>query len=95
MDEEIGYARAMQDRPEKAGPISPLGYSLPVLLQLRQIDLLKELMRVTASVFSGKLPPPIRPEPRPQTAEERIRDELETLNVKNAVDLILGVASQG
>lgn len=93
MDEEIGRARAMQPRSEVTAPISPLGYSLPVLLQLRIIDLLKELMRVIPGSLTGKLPARMPPEPRPQTAEERIRDELETLNVLNAVDVLLGRAS--
>lgn len=93
MDEEIGRARAMQPRPETRGPISPAGYSLPVLLQLRVIDLLKEVMRVIPASFSGKMPPPFPPEPRPQTAEERIRDEIETLNLNSAIDLLLGRAT--
>jgi len=90
MDEEIGRARAEMPRPDLGQPPTPLGYSLPVLLMLRQIDLTKELLRVIPASFSRKLPPPMPPEPRPQTAEERIRDEIETLNLHSAVSKLLG-----
>ncbi|WP_068059402.1 hypothetical protein [Nocardia xishanensis] len=85
MNEDIGRIRAEQPLPEKIPPPTPLGYSLPVLLQLRQIDLTKELLRALPAVFGGKLPPPFPPEPRPQTAEQRIRDEQETNNVLDAL----------
>lgn len=58
---------------------------MSILLQLRQIDLMKEQMRAYAAGLSGKLPPPMQPEPRPMTAEMRIRDEQETKNVYDAL----------
>lgn len=86
----IGAERAKHPLPDEYPPPTPLGYSLPVLLMLRQIDLLKELMRVIPASFSGKLPPPMPPEPRPQTAEQRIREQIENEQLHAAVDLILG-----
>lgn len=85
MDEEIGRERAAKPLSKDRAKLSPYGYSLPILLQLRQIDLLKELMRVIPASFSGKMPPPFPPEPRPQTAEQRIRDEMDTENVRDAL----------
>lgn len=85
MNPEIGAERAKQPLPDEFPPPTPYGYSLSILLQLRQIDLLKELMRVIPASFSGKLPPPMQPEPRPMTAEMRIRDEQETKNVYDAL----------
>ncbi|MBF6358204.1 hypothetical protein IU449_27280 [Nocardia higoensis] len=81
MDEDLGRERAKQPLSDKAEPPTPLGYTLEVLLLLRIIDLLKEQMRAYAAGLGGKLPPPFPPEPRPMTAEQRIRDELETRNV--------------
>ncbi|WP_280357070.1 hypothetical protein [Nocardia otitidiscaviarum] len=85
MDEDLGRERAKHPLPEEHPPLSPEGYSLEVLLLLRQIDLLKELMRVIPASFSGKLPPPFPPEPRPQTAEMRFRDQQDTRNVLEAL----------
>jgi hypothetical protein len=85
MNEEIGRQLAEQPQSNKWEPPTPLGYSLPVLLQLRQIDLTKEVLRVLPAIFGGKLPPPIPPEPRPQTAAQRIRDAIETRNVLDAL----------
>ncbi|WP_157115047.1 hypothetical protein [Nocardia niwae] len=92
MNPEIGWERAQQKRPEpgELPPPTPKGYSLEVLLMLKLIDYVKELIRVMPAVFSGKLPPPIKPEPRPMTAEDLFRDLQETQNVHEAVDNILG-----
>lgn len=78
--------RAQQPLPDTFPPPTPLGYSLEVLLLLRQIDLMKEQMRAFAAGLGGKLPPPIPPEPRPMTAEQRIRDAQETQNVYAALE---------
>jgi hypothetical protein len=85
MDEEIGRQRAAQPEPKTRAPLSPQGYSLQILLQLKVIDLLKELMRVIPASFSGKMPPPFPPEPRPVTAEQLIRDAMETANVHDVL----------
>ncbi|MFD3594268.1 hypothetical protein ACFWU5_16190 [Nocardia sp. NPDC058640] len=84
-DEHIGFQRAQQPEPAEKQPLSFVGYSLPVLLQLRQIDLLKEVLRVLPAVFSGKLPPPMPAEPRPQTAEQRAREKLDQISVRDAL----------
>ncbi|MGW5520002.1 hypothetical protein [Nocardia africana] len=86
MDEEIGWERAQQPQPD--GPIeppTPHGYTLTHYLLLRSIDLQKELLRMLPAVFGGKLGPPLPPEPRPQTAEQRFRDRIETLAVYDAL----------
>ncbi|WP_280412535.1 hypothetical protein [Nocardia asiatica] len=95
MDPVIGWERAQQPRPENAEIQAPTpeGYSLEVLLQLRLIDYVKELIRVMPAIFGGRLPPPMRPEPRPMTAEDRIREELETQQVYDAVNALLGIKS--
>ncbi|MFE5290331.1 hypothetical protein ACFRAQ_35725 [Nocardia sp. NPDC056611] len=90
MDEELAWQRIQAEGPEhgdqyKIPPLSPRGYSLEVLLALKQIDLLKELMRVIPASFSGKLPPPFPPEPRPQTAYQRMRDRMDQIEVHNAL----------
>ncbi len=81
MDEEIGWERAQKPLSKTSAPLTPQGYSTPILLQLKIIDLLKELMRVIPASFSGKMPPPFPPEPRPETAEQRFRDRIETNEV--------------
>lgn len=92
MDEELAWQRIQADDaaggpgPQEIPPISPRGYSLEVLLALKQIDLLKELMRVIPASFSGKLPPPFPPEPRPQTAYQRLRDRMDQIDVRNALN---------
>ncbi|WP_043654334.1 hypothetical protein [Nocardia thailandica] len=91
MDEEIGYERAQQPLPETRERIAPQGYSMSILLQLRQIDLLKELMRLLPAVFGGKLPPPFPPEPRPQTAEQYFREVIEKIELTDAVNALLGI----
>ena len=86
MDEEIGWERAQQPRPD--GPVeppTPHGYTLTHYLLLRSIDLQKELLRVLPAVFGGKLPPPLPPEPRPETAEQRIRKKLEVFETYEAI----------
>ncbi|MFE2994079.1 hypothetical protein ACFXG4_03555 [Nocardia sp. NPDC059246] len=90
MDDELAWQRiqvddAEGDEPQEIPPISPRGYSLEVLLALKQIDLLKELMRVIPASFSGKLPPPFPPEPRPQTAYQRLRNRMDQIEVHNAL----------
>lgn len=91
MDEELAWQRIQADNAagdsdqRESSPISPRGYSLEVLLALKQIDLLKELMRVIPASFSGKLPPPFPPEPRPQTAYQRMRDRMDQIEVHNAL----------
>ena len=86
MNPEIGWERAQKPRTEvELGPPTPQGYSLSVLLQLRIIDLLKEQMRAYAAGLGGKLPPPMKPEPRPMTAEDIFRDRIETANVYEAL----------
>ncbi|MEV4127155.1 hypothetical protein [Nocardia sp. NPDC049707] len=86
MDPEIGWERAQKPRPDEvAGPPTPQGYSLSILLQLRMIDILKEQMRAYAAGLSGKLPPPFKPEPRPMTMEDIFRDRIETANVYEAL----------
>ncbi|WP_280465239.1 hypothetical protein [Nocardia brasiliensis] len=90
MNPEIGAQLAKQKRPEKFDPPTPQGYTLPILLQLKMIDLVKELMRLIPAVFSGKVPPPMKPEPRPMTAADLIRERAETEAVYEALDLILG-----
>lgn len=88
MNPEIGAERAKQpavDPGELPAP-TPLGYSFETLLMLRLIDLTKELLRVIPASFSGKLPPAMPPEPRPQTAEQRIRDAQATANVHSALE---------
>ncbi|MFE7745376.1 hypothetical protein [Nocardia sp. NPDC057455] len=95
MDPIIGWERAQHPRPESEefpAP-TPEGYSLEVLLQLRLIDYIKELIRIMPAVFGGKLPPPMRPEPRPMTAEDRAREQLETQQVNDAVNALLGIKS--
>ncbi|MFD6400825.1 hypothetical protein [Nocardia sp. NPDC060249] len=89
MDEEVGWARAQKERPEKPEPLAPQGYSLEVLTMIRQNDLLKEVLRVLPAVFGGKLPPPFPPEPRPQTAEQRFRDAIEKIELTDAVNALL------
>ncbi len=93
MDEEIGWARAQRKLPDKPEPISPQGYSLEVLTLVRTNELIKELLRVLPAVFGGKLPPPFPPEPRPQSAEQRFRDAIEKIELTDAVNAILGDAS--
>lgn len=89
MDPEVGRWRAEQPVSDEAPPPpTPLGYSFPVLLQLKQIDLLKEVLRVLPAVFGGKLAPPYPREPRPVTAEQLIREERETQNVLSALDML-------
>ena len=90
MDEELAWHRIQVDDSEAAErqeipPISPRGYSLEVLLALKQIDLLKELMRVIPASFSGKLPPPFPPEPRPKTAYQRLRERMDQIEVAAAL----------
>jgi hypothetical protein len=85
MDEQIGWERAQRPVSETKTPVSPQGYSLGILLQLKVIDLMKELLRIIPASFSGTLPPPFPPEPRPQTAEQRFRDAIDTHNVNEAL----------
>ncbi len=84
-DERIGFERAQQPLSDDRQPLSFVGYSLPVLLQLRQIDLTKELMRVIPGSFTGKLPPPMPAEPRPRTAEAIAREKLDQISVQAAL----------
>ncbi|MFC4373377.1 hypothetical protein ACFO5K_04635 [Nocardia halotolerans] len=85
MDERIGWERAQHPESDERRPLSPVGYSLPVLLQLRQLDLTKEVLRVLPAVFSGKMPPPMPAEPRPQPAEARFREKLDQISVIDAL----------
>jgi hypothetical protein len=86
MDEELGWERAQKPLPDSVSEApTPLGYSLPVLLMLRQIDLQKELLRILPAVFGGKLGPPLPPEPRPQTAEQRFRDIKDKIETYDAI----------
>jgi hypothetical protein len=89
MDEQVGWARAQQERPKHPEPLAPQGYSLEVLTMIRQNDLLKEVLRALPAVFGGKLPPPFPPEPRPQTAEQRFRDAIEKIELTDAVNALL------
>jgi hypothetical protein len=85
MNEDVGRMRAEQPMPEDIPPPTPHGYSFPVLLQLRVIDLQKEILRALPAIFGGKLGPPFPPEPRPMTAEMRFRDQRETKNVHSVL----------
>ncbi|MFF4027009.1 hypothetical protein ACFYY5_29590 [Nocardia elegans] len=86
MDEEIGWERAQQPQPDGAvEPPTPHGYTLTHYLLLRSIDLQKELLRILPAVFGGKLGPPLPPEPRPQTAEQRIRHKREQIETYDAI----------
>lgn len=85
MNPEIGEMRAMQPLSDKPSPLAPLGYSLPVLLQLRMIDLQKDTIRAVASSFSSRPMPPIPREPRPSTAESQARARRDREEVNEAL----------
>ncbi|MDH6283121.1 hypothetical protein [Prescottella agglutinans] len=85
MDDEVGEIRAQIPLPDKPGPISPFGYSLPILLQLRMIDLQKDTIRAIGSAMGSKPMPPIPREPRPSTAEDRARARIDRDEVNEAL----------
>ncbi|MDH6282800.1 hypothetical protein [Prescottella agglutinans] len=85
MNEDVGELRAQVPLPERPVPISPLGYSLPVLLQLKMIDLQKDTIRAIGSAFGSKAMPPIPREQRPSTAEARARARQDRDDVNEAL----------
>ncbi|MDH6678452.1 hypothetical protein M2284_002655 [Rhodococcus sp. LBL1] len=85
MDDKVGEIRAQIPLSDTPGPLSPLGYSLPILLQLRMIDLQKDTIRTIGSAFGSKPMPPIPREPRPSTAEDRVRARMDRDEVNAAL----------
>ena len=55
--------------------LAPEGYTREIYLMLYQIDLLKQLTNVMVSAHGGK-PRAFKPEPRPMTAEQVLRDRV-------------------
>lgn len=78
MDPVRAEALAQLPEPEEqeTPPLTPEGYTREVYLMLYQIDLLKQLTSVMVSAFGGK-PPAFKPEPRPVTAEQAIRQRVQ------------------
>lgn len=93
MDPELAEQLvALDDDDEVVEPPTPLGYTKEVHLLAAVVDGLQQVCSVLIAVNGGDAPR-VTPFPRPQTAKDRLKDQLWARDMNAFADELLGVSS--